>query len=79
MNKTIEYQKEFLKENNQLLSIPVKKNILKEILQNDEQDTIITNCITKEVSINLDLIKNPKVLYSIYIMVVEYLKSINIA
>nr|P0CAK4.1 RecName: Full=Uncharacterized protein D79L; Short=pD79L [African swine fever virus tick/South Africa/Pretoriuskop Pr4/1996]P0CAK5.1 RecName: Full=Uncharacterized protein D79L; Short=pD79L [African swine fever virus warthog/Namibia/Wart80/1980] len=79
MNKTIEYQKEFLKENNQLLSIPVKKNILKEILQNDEQDTIITNCITKEVSINLDLIKNPKVLYSIYIMVVEYLKSMNIA
>ncbi|AJL34117.1 BA71V-D79L (g7L) [African swine fever virus] len=78
MNKTIEYQKEFLKENNQLLSIPIKKNILKEILQNDEQDTIITNCITKEVSINLDLIKNPKVLYSIYIMVVEYLKSINI-
>lgn len=78
MNKTIEYQKEFLKENNQLLSIPVKKYI-KEILQNDEQDTIITNCITKEVSINLDLIKNPKVLYSIYIMVVEYLKSINIA
>lgn len=79
MNKTIEYQKEFLKENNQLLSIPVKKNILKEILQNDEQDTIITNCITKEVGINLDLIKNPKVLYSIYIMVVEYLKSMNIA
>ncbi len=79
MNKTIEYQKEFLKENNQLLSIPIKKNILKEILQNDEQDTIITNCITKEVSINLDLIKNPKVLYSIYIMVVEYLKSMNIA
>ncbi|AXB49332.1 pD79L [African swine fever virus] len=78
MNKTIEYQKEFLKENNQLLSIPIKKNILKEILQNDEQDTIITNCITKEVSINLDLIKNPKVLYSIYIMVVEYLKSMNI-
>nr|P0CAK3.1 RecName: Full=Uncharacterized protein D79L; Short=pD79L [African swine fever virus pig/Kenya/KEN-50/1950]CAD7112320.1 DP79L CDS [African swine fever virus] len=78
MNKTIEYQKEFLKENNQLLNIPIKKNILKEILQNDEQDTIITNCITKEVSINLDLIKNPKVLYSIYIMVVEYLKSINI-
>lgn len=27
MNKTIEYQKEFLKENNQLLSIPVKKYI----------------------------------------------------